>query len=650
MSTILKGSLTDHIKVLPLSAIQTTTTTKEYLTDTFANLIQGGKNSMAFCWRNYINPAFHSLTDPYSLRGRTKYVQKLAAEGKAENIMTMQAYELGFFPSFTRKIHIVTDPTCIRMGLGNIEIKESLFPYPSDLDKLLGKDNMLLCPYAQHRRLRAPVEKSFAKKEIAKYTPELVKVIVKNLFYSDLLENHPSRMKHSTKTIESLSCARSISTSSIAHVLNVPVNHDFTLPLGNENSSQTAQSLLAAQENNVKNKNLISQAESISTFNLLHQAGTETTFRSLSFMFEQMSHHPEAIKNIKEEWELFQGSYPCKGLEDLHEKLTLFALGGEIKGEEKEWPFSPWLNACVKEILRLYPAVTEVRRMAEKKCSLKDTLIEAGDIIIYDIFGAHRNGKVWEAPNEFHPERFLNETRSVWQSHEPLLNFSTGSKKCLGQELAKLELLLSGALYAIFSTEQPGSKENSVTATGSQSLPHSFSDIGFLEIEFPDPTGKMLCGLGLLKKFPFKELIDFSMMSEEEEMHATSIYKNWDALIAQNISPEDIYRFFMEISFEDACKINHLIEMKFSFTDIMSLKTLDREFLIKYYLEYVSLIECEALPTLMSYGPKDREFLVKNYLLLNGLVKQGLPLHKLMGCSTEEQRERILLLLCLNKY
>lgn len=606
-------------------------TMKEYITNTFGNTFQSCQNAITFCWGNYIKPTYHYLIETYSLRGRTKYVQELAAMGKAKKIETMQAYDPSSFPKFIKKIHIVVDPNSIKKGLGNREMKEKASPYPSELDQLLERNNMLLCPYSQHRRLRSPAEISFSKKEIAKFTSEFVKIIIKNFIFADLLDNHLSRrnINFFTKSSER-SQARSISNNCIAHVLGISKDYDLEGAL-EEYPSLIAKSLLAAEE-----KNSLSQEESTDTFNLLYLAGRETTHRSLSFLFEQMSIQPHVIDKIKEEWEIFQHTYPCKNLEDLPEKLTLFALGGKIEG--KEWPFSPWLNACVKEILRLYPAVTEIRRVAQEECILEGTSIKADDIIIYDIFAAQRNAKVWQAPSEFHPERFLEDTRSVWQSHEPLLNFSVASKRCLGQDLAKLELLLCCGLYAIFAVKLPYANEKEDAIVGCHSLSHSFSEIGFLQPEFPDPTGKMLCGLGLLKKYSFAELTNFSKMSFNEIANILEIYESWDRFREQRLSPEATYRFFMELDLEEISKINYVIKGAiFSLSDILSLNASNRSFFIKNYIKFRYLLLYEPLAKLMNYSIEDREFLMEKLYDLKFLLKRGISLSQFFSYSVEDR-------------
>lgn len=404
----------------------------------------------------------------YSLRARTKQVQMLAAEGKAKNIESMRVFDLSAFPYFIKKAHFVVHPSVVQQGLGNIELKHSLSPYPSQLDQLIGKDNMLLCPYAQHRRLRSPIEKNFSKKEIIKFAPDIVKVTIGTFIRSYLLDNHPRFADLA------LGHTRMISSGTIKKILDIKETTEPSTPIDPQNTSDVACALRKDQR--------LSPLEVSSTLNLLLAAGEETTERTLSFLFELLSTHPEIVNEIKKEWEEFQNQYPAKDLEDLAEKLTIFALGGEIEGNS--WPFSRWLNAALKETLRLYPAVTELRRVAQNECSLDGIAIKARDIVLFDIFGAHHNSKEWDNPDHFDPRRFLNDERSLWHSHTRLLNFSTGSKKCIGQELAKLELLIAGAIYAIFSAKE-WTAPAAVADHRQQKPLHLFSEVGFINTAFP---------------------------------------------------------------------------------------------------------------------------------------------------------------------
>ena len=67
-----------------------------------------------------------------------------------------------------------------------------------------------------------------------------------------------------------------------------------------------------------------------------------------------------------------------------------------------------YLEASIKESLRLYPSVPIFGRKASKDIVVNGTPVSKGTSVIAFTYKLHRNSKVWEKPNEFLPDRFLN--------------------------------------------------------------------------------------------------------------------------------------------------------------------------------------------------------------------------------------------------
>ena len=66
-----------------------------------------------------------------------------------------------------------------------------------------------------------------------------------------------------------------------------------------------------------------------------------------------------------------------------------------------------YLEACIKEALRLYPSVPMIGRVATDNVEIDGHMVEKGELISLHIGKLHRNPKVWNKPNDFIPERFL---------------------------------------------------------------------------------------------------------------------------------------------------------------------------------------------------------------------------------------------------
>jgi cytochrome P450 len=69
-----------------------------------------------------------------------------------------------------------------------------------------------------------------------------------------------------------------------------------------------------------------------------------------------------------------------------------------------------YLDACIKETMRLRPALVSLMRKNELPDGRLDLLgfaIPSGAEMAPFIFGVHRDPAYWERPEEFLPERFL---------------------------------------------------------------------------------------------------------------------------------------------------------------------------------------------------------------------------------------------------
>lgn len=93
------------------------------------------------------------------------------------------------------------------------------------------------------------------------------------------------------------------------------------------------------------------------------------------------------------------------------------------------------VDNIIKESMRLYPPGWAWSRVALKEDLLKNHKVIAGEIILMSPYLTHRDPKIWDEPNKFHPERFQNEI--VKGSFIP---FGYGPRTCIGMSLAMIEM------------------------------------------------------------------------------------------------------------------------------------------------------------------------------------------------------------------
>ncbi|RLU27604.1 hypothetical protein DMN91_001408 [Ooceraea biroi] len=98
-----------------------------------------------------------------------------------------------------------------------------------------------------------------------------------------------------------------------------------------------------------------------------------------------------------------------------------------------------YLERCLKETMRLYPSVLLITRTLVEDVMLKSYLVPAGVELYIDILSLHKNPEFWPNPEVFDPDRFLPE---LVQNRHPFayIPFSAGSRNCIGQRFAMMEL------------------------------------------------------------------------------------------------------------------------------------------------------------------------------------------------------------------
>jgi len=123
-----------------------------------------------------------------------------------------------------------------------------------------------------------------------------------------------------------------------------------------------------------------------------------------------------------------------------------------------------YLEACIKETLRLRSPVREYFRCLPEGGIIPvdgvDYHIVPGATILIVIDMVHHDGKHFEKPFEFRPERFTGDSKRHPYSYVP---FSAGPRNCIGQNFGMMELkLVLSALLRNFSFE-PCSPTNDIT-------------------------------------------------------------------------------------------------------------------------------------------------------------------------------------------
>ena len=158
----------------------------------------------------------------------------------------------------------------------------------------------------------------------------------------------------------------------------------------------------------------------------LFLAGHETTALALGWTWYLLSENPQAETKLHEELDAVLGGNPAT-VADL-ERL-------------------PYLQAVVRESLRLYPPAYMMARANITPVTVGEYEIPAGATILSSQWVTHRDARYFEEPEEFRPERWLDglEERLAGGTYYP---FGDGPRRCIGQGFALLEVALAIAAIA----------------------------------------------------------------------------------------------------------------------------------------------------------------------------------------------------------
>src|SRR5829696_9023245 len=130
-------------------------------------------------------------------------------------------------------------------------------------------------------------------------------------------------------------------------------------------------------------------------------AGHETTATGLCWAFERLLRTPRVL-----------------------ERLT-----GSLDDDE-------YVDAVVKETLRIRPVVVDVARKLTRDTEVAGWRLPAGTLVLPAIAVLHKRPDLYESPDEFRPERFLEGGAESYA----WIPFGGGVRRCIGASFAQVEL------------------------------------------------------------------------------------------------------------------------------------------------------------------------------------------------------------------
>ncbi|CAA7022396.1 unnamed protein product [Microthlaspi erraticum] len=159
-----------------------------------------------------------------------------------------------------------------------------------------------------------------------------------------------------------------------------------------------------------------------------------------------------------------------KVLERLREEIDS-VIGKTRLIQETDLPNLPYLQAIVKEGLRLHPPTPLIVRELDEGCDIGGFYAPKNTTLVVNAYAMMRDSGSWEDPDEFKPERFLASlTREDEEIKEKTLNylpFGSGRRGCTGENLGSIFVGTAiGVMVQCFDWEVNGDKVNMEEAAG----------------------------------------------------------------------------------------------------------------------------------------------------------------------------------------
>ncbi|KAH6812780.1 hypothetical protein C2S51_021798 [Perilla frutescens var. frutescens] len=146
-------------------------------------------------------------------------------------------------------------------------------------------------------------------------------------------------------------------------------------------------------------------------------AGTDTSFAAMEWTMAELIRNPTIMKTLQNEVRKVVGSK------------------GEI--EEQDLEKMTYLKAVIKESLRLHPpAPLLVPRESTQDTKVLGYGVVSGTCVVINAWAIGQDPTLWENPEEFSPERFLDTSIDFKGQHFEFIPFGAGWRGCPGTAYA----------------------------------------------------------------------------------------------------------------------------------------------------------------------------------------------------------------------
>ncbi|OMO72246.1 Cytochrome P450 [Corchorus capsularis] len=167
------------------------------------------------------------------------------------------------------------------------------------------------------------------------------------------------------------------------------------------------------------------------TISDIFAAGTDTTSTVLEWAMTELLRHPKVMKKVQNE--------------------ARHIGNGKSSITEEDLDKMHYLKAVIIETLRLYPPLPLLlARLSSQDVKIMGYDIPAGTTVITNAWAIGRDSAIWDEPDEFWPERFLNSPIDFkGNDYFQAIPFGAGRRGCPGLSFAMVtsEIVLANLVY-----------------------------------------------------------------------------------------------------------------------------------------------------------------------------------------------------------
>ncbi len=155
-------------------------------------------------------------------------------------------------------------------------------------------------------------------------------------------------------------------------------------------------------------------------------AGHETTASTLGWTFFLLDRHPDIVMRLRAE-----------AVEVLGDRLPVYEDMHRLR----------YTAMVVQEVMRLYPPVWMLSRLAQQEDEIGGYHVPAGTDVLICPYTLHRHPAFWDAPERFDPDRFDSD-RIANRHRYAYIPFGAGPRFCVGNHLGMMEATFVIAMVA----------------------------------------------------------------------------------------------------------------------------------------------------------------------------------------------------------